>query len=217
MGGRGRGRGGGPGTTIRAVAQALGIARNDMAVYAQQRTVEDPPDYPTVQRALIPLELSNELQYISELKLELINRFQESPFYLDNVQVKDIRRYTDKYNEVQRERLEPDFSRLPEELCWRHEKVQTPKAKKRRIEDATEVIQQKLMRLEQAEQQDGVNEEEIEDEEDSEKSEAEAPGSNVPSDDDFGEEDNDYCANYFDNGEGYGDAGSDDNMDGEEY
>uniref|UniRef100_A0A0K0D089 AAA_9 domain-containing protein n=1 Tax=Angiostrongylus cantonensis TaxID=6313 RepID=A0A0K0D089_ANGCA len=61
----------------------------------------------TIQRALIPLELSNELQYMSELKLELVNRFQESPFFLDNIQVKDIRRYTDKYNEIQRERLEP--------------------------------------------------------------------------------------------------------------
>ncbi|KHJ98700.1 hypothetical protein OESDEN_01320 [Oesophagostomum dentatum] len=70
------------------------------------------------------------------------------------------------------------------------------------------------MKLEQAEQQN-ENEEEVEDEEGSEKSE-EPPGSNVPSEDDF-EEDNDYCATYFDNGEGYGDAGSDDNMDGEEY
>ncbi|VDM70810.1 unnamed protein product, partial [Strongylus vulgaris] len=180
MGGRGRGRGGGPGTTIRAVAQALGIARNDMAIYANQRTVEDPPDYPVCHQ------------------LDIIIKFQESPFYLDNVQIKDIRRYTDKYNEVQRERLEPDFARLPEELCWRNEKARVPSAKKRKMEDTTEVIQQKLMRLEQAEQQDGVNEEEIEDEEGSEKSEAEAPGSNVPSDDDFGEEDNDYCANYFD-------------------
>ncbi|KAK6729014.1 hypothetical protein RB195_006208 [Necator americanus] len=215
MGGRGRGRGSGPGTTVRAVAQALGIARNDMASFTNQRTVEDPPDYPTVQRALIPLELSNELQYISELKLELINRFQESPFYLDNVQVKDIRRYTDKYNEVHRERLEPDFTRLPEELCWRREKATLSSAKRRRIEDTIEIIQQKLVNLERAEQQD-ENEEEVEDEEGSENSE-EAPGSNVPSDEDFGEEDNDYCATYFDNGEGYGDVGSDDNMDGEEY
>ncbi|EYC19683.1 hypothetical protein Y032_0023g664 [Ancylostoma ceylanicum] len=215
MGGRGRGRGSGPGTTVRAVAQALGIARNDMATYTNQRTVEDPPDYPIVQRALIPLELSNELQYLSELKLELINRFQESPFYLDNVQVKDIRRYTDKYNEVHREVLEPDFSRLPDELCWRNKKDQPSSAKRRKVEDTTEIIQQRLKTLEQAEQQN-ENEEEVEDEEGSEKSE-EAPGSNVPSDEDFGEEDNDYCTTYFDNGEGYGDVGSDDNMDGEEY
>ncbi|EPB67291.1 hypothetical protein ANCCEY_13619 [Ancylostoma ceylanicum] len=223
MGGRGRGRGSGPGTTVRAVAQALGIARNDMATYTNQRTVEDPPDYP----------------YLSELKLELINRFQESPFYLDNVQVKDIRRYTDKYNEVHREVLEPavkaseinladlandfkltmlshsDFSRLPDELCWRNKKDQPSSAKRRKVEDTTEIIQQRLKTLEQAEQQN-ENEEEVEDEEGSEKSE-EAPGSNVPSDEDFGEEDNDYCTTYFDNGEGYGDVGSDDNMDGEEY
>nr|CDJ84592.1 Protein Y47G6A.9 [Haemonchus contortus] len=216
MGGRGRGRGAGPGTTVRAVAHALGIARQDMAAYTAQRTIEDPPDYPTVQRALIPLELTNELQYISELKLELINRFQESPFFLDNVQVRDIRRYTDKYNEIHREKLEPDFSRLPEELCWRRERVEAPVAKKRKmIDESTEVVQQKLMRLEQAEQNEDIVEE-VEDEDEGSEDSREQPGSAVQSEDDL-EEENDYCANYFDNGEGYGDLGSDDNMDGDEY
>lgn len=218
MGGRGRGRGSGPGTTARAVAQALGIARHDMATYANQRTIEDPPDYPVVQRALIPLDLTNELQYISDLKIELINRFQESPFFLDNVQVRDIRRYTDKYNEIQRERLEPDFSRLPDELCWRHERAEPSATKKRKVvEDTTEAVQQKLLRLEQAEQGEQNTEEVEEDDEDASEASEEARGSVAASDDDFAEEDNDYCANYFDNGEGYGDLGSDDNIDGEEF
>ncbi|VDM60956.1 unnamed protein product [Angiostrongylus costaricensis] len=104
MGGRSRGKVLGPGVAVRAIANALGIERNDIVAYMKQRVIVDPPDYP---RALIPLELSNELQYMSELKLELVNRFQESPFFLDNIQVRDIRRYTDKYNEIQRERLEP--------------------------------------------------------------------------------------------------------------
>lgn len=50
----------------------------------------------------------------------------------------------------------------------------------------------------------------------SEKSAAEEE-ENPLSDDDNAEEDNDYISNYFDNGEGYGDGGSDDNMDGDEY
>ncbi|KAK6043780.1 hypothetical protein COOONC_18715 [Cooperia oncophora] len=114
-------------------------------------------------------------------------------------------------------RLEPDFLRLPEELCWRHERVEASAAKKRKvIDDSAEAVQQKLLRLEQAEQGED-NVEEVEDEEDGSEGSQEHPGSAVASDDDFGEEDNDYCANYFDNGEGYGDLGSDDNMDGEEY
>ncbi|KAJ1355472.1 hypothetical protein KIN20_012900 [Parelaphostrongylus tenuis] len=216
MRGRGRGKISGPGVTVRAIANALGIPRNDIAAYANQRVIVDPPDYPTVQRALVPLELSNELQYMSELKLELVNRFQESPFFLDNVQVKDIRRYTDKYNEIQRERLEPDFSRIPEELCWRHERVQSSVAKKKKMDvDTTEAIAQKLMKLEQAEKQGDITDE-VEEENGSEDSE-EAPGSNLMSDEDYAEEDNDYCETYFDNGEGYGDVGSDDNLDGEEF
>lgn len=35
----------------------------------------------------------------------------------------------------------------------------------------------------------------------------------VPSDDDYQEEDNDYIQSYFDNGENYGEVGSDDNLD----
>ncbi|VDL76753.1 unnamed protein product [Nippostrongylus brasiliensis] len=216
MGGRGRGRGSGPGTTARAVAQALGIARHDMASYANQRTIEDPPDYPVVQRALIPLDLTNELQYVSDLKIELINRFQESPFFLDNVQVRDIRRYTDKYNEIHREKLDPDFSRLPEELCWRQERGAASDAKRRKLGTDTVDVQQKLLRLEQVEQTEENNEENEEEEENGSENSEEAPGSAVVSEDDL-EEDNDYCANYFDNGEGYGDLGSDDNMDGEEF
>lgn len=56
-----------------------------------------------------------------------------------------------------------------------------------------------------------------EDDEDASEASEEARGSVAASDDDFAEEDNDYCANYFDNGEGYGDLGSDDNIDGEEF
>ncbi|KJH53540.1 XPG protein [Dictyocaulus viviparus] len=205
MGGRGRGKKTSTGTAAHAIAHALGINKNEIIAYANQRTIEDPADFPVVHRALIPLELSNELQYISELKLELVNRFNESPFFLDNIQVRDIRRYTDKYNEIQREKLDLDFSLLPEELCWRSEQVVNPPTKKSKVDcESSEVIQQKLMRLEQAEKQDdSVNE--VEDESGSDDSE-EPQGSVCASDDDF-EEDNDYCATYFDNGEGYGDLG----------
>lgn len=55
----------------------------------------------------------------------------------------------------------PDFSRLPDELCWRRKKDQPSQAKRRKIEDTTEIIQQRLKTLEQAEQQN-ENEEEVE-------------------------------------------------------
>uniref|UniRef100_A0A1I7X0I4 XPGN domain-containing protein n=1 Tax=Heterorhabditis bacteriophora TaxID=37862 RepID=A0A1I7X0I4_HETBA len=121
----GRGRGGGTGSTVRAVANALGIARHEMATYSQHKPFEAPALYPIVQRALIPLELSNELQYIAELKLEMVNRFNESPYYLDHKETLDIRRYTDKYNQVHREKLHPD--------------------------SASDVLKEKLSQLEEAE------------------------------------------------------------------
>ncbi|VDM60955.1 unnamed protein product [Angiostrongylus costaricensis] len=110
--------------------------------------------------------------------------------------------------------LTNDFSRLPMELCWRHERTECSMLKKRKVNcDTTEIIEQKLMKLEQAEKRDDITDEDEDGSEDSE----EAPGSNLMSDEDFAEEDNDYCDTYFDNGEGYGDVGSDDNLGGEDY
>ncbi|CAI4231617.1 unnamed protein product [Auanema sp. JU1783] len=209
----GRGRGGGAGTTVRAVANALGIARHEMASYQQSRVVE-PPLYPVLNRPLIPLSIKDEQSYMSDVKFELVNRFHESEFFLDHKKKKDIRRYMDKYNQLDREKMQPDFTRLPDELAWQRDKGQ-PKAKKRKTDGlSNEELNLRLKRLEDNET-DVDKDDDVEDEEEgSEKSDKEDP--EVLSEDGYAEEDNDYISNYFDNGEGYGEGGSDDNLDGDD-
>ncbi|VIO96695.1 Uncharacterized protein BM_BM6618 [Brugia malayi] len=200
---------GGASSGLRAVANALGIARHEMSAYTKV----------SVSQIVLPLEKTDELQYMAELRQELLTRFHESSFHFD-VEERDseFRRYTDKYRETEKEELRPDWSRLPEELCWK-KKTDEQVKKKRRITDkgADEVVE-KLSKLEENEKlgcleietQETIdeNDEESEKEEQNNENEQEAL-----SDDDYQEEDNDYIHSYFDNGENYGDIGSDDNLD----
>nr|CTP81960.1 Bm6618 [Brugia malayi] len=209
---------GGASSGLRAVANALGIARHEMSAYTKV-VMESQPIYPSVSQIVLPLEKTDELQYMAELRQELLTRFHESSFHFD-VEERDseFRRYTDKYRETEKEELRPDWSRLPEELCWK-KKTDEQVKKKRRITDkgADEVVE-KLSKLEENEKlgcleietQETIdeNDEESEKEEQNNENEQEAL-----SDDDYQEEDNDYIHSYFDNGENYGDIGSDDNLD----
>jgi hypothetical protein len=61
-----------------------------------------------LMRRPLPLGESDELKYMAELREELIGRFHESPFYLQSKSTgDDIRRYTDKYRIVAKERWNP--------------------------------------------------------------------------------------------------------------
>ncbi|CAB3408029.1 unnamed protein product [Caenorhabditis bovis] len=223
MGGRGRG-GGAAGTTMRNVANALGIARHEMSRMAQQQQkLEPPPLYPKVQRDPIPLEMTSDMVYVSRLKMELDQRLRDSPYFIEAEKKNDVKRYLDKYSIVKREKLELDMSCMPAELSWRRNpmKKSEPSAKRRKIDNSDDtVIREKLTKLEEKEGQineDDDEEKRNDDDDDGSEKSAVDDAENALSDDDYQEEDNDYISNYFDNGEGYGDAGSDDNMDGDEY
>lgn len=57
---------------------------------------------------VLPLEKTDELQYMAELRQELLTRFHESSFYFDvKEQNSEFRRYTDKYRETEKEELRP--------------------------------------------------------------------------------------------------------------
>ncbi|MFH4982117.1 hypothetical protein AB6A40_008826 [Gnathostoma spinigerum] len=207
------------GSGVRAVANALGIARHEMNAFTKIIT-EAPQLYPAVTKTILPLSNSDELQYMAELRQEVLNRFRESAFYLEQPEViGDIRRYTDKYRSIEKEKFEPDWSRLPSELYWRPSKQpkETAKKRKRTYADGNANVEEKLAELEKKENKGVTENEDHEDEEEEEDSEREERNENDDqeplSDDDYLEEDNDYIHNYFDNGEDYGDAGSDDNLD----
>ncbi|CAD6186321.1 unnamed protein product [Caenorhabditis auriculariae] len=221
MGGRGRG-GGGAGNAVRSVASALGIPRHEMGQYGHLKSVEPPPLYPNLQRGPLPFDMTADLIYVSNLRVELEQRFRESPYYLEKEEPRDIKRYTDKYSVVKRGKLQIDMSRLPVELAWRREtKVEKPAAKRRKedVESVDDVIDKKLRKLEELEKRekhaenDEDGDEKEEEDEKSEKSDTEEQ--ETLSEEDYAEEDNDYISNYFDNGEG--DVGSDDNLGEDDY
>uniref|UniRef100_A0A0R3RIR9 DNA-directed RNA polymerase III subunit n=1 Tax=Elaeophora elaphi TaxID=1147741 RepID=A0A0R3RIR9_9BILA len=210
---------GGASSGLRAVANALGIARHEMSSYTKV-ILESQPTYPPVSQMVLPLEITDELLYMAELRQELLSRFHESSFYFDiKERNSEFRRYTDKYREIEREELRPDWSRLPDELCWK-KKVGEPIKKKRKVMDkGTDEVVEKLSKLEENEKlgspeietQETIDENDEESEKEGQNNENEEQ--EILSDDDYQEEDNDYIHSYFDNGENYGDVGSDDNLD----
>ncbi|VDK86157.1 unnamed protein product [Litomosoides sigmodontis] len=217
-GGRLGGRGGAS-SGLRAVANALGIARHEMGSYTKV-VLESQPTYPPVSQMVSPLEKTDELQYMAELRQELLTRFHESSFYLDvKERCSEFRRYTDRYSEVEKEDLQPDWSRLPNELCWKKNVGEPIKKKRKVVDKGTDEVVEKLSRLEESEKlgspeietQEAVDENDEESEKEEQNNENEEQ--EALSDDDYQEEDNDYIHSYFDNGENYGDVGSDDNLD----
>ncbi|CAI2304507.1 unnamed protein product [Caenorhabditis sp. 36 PRJEB53466] len=218
----GKGRGGGSSNTMRSVANALGIARYDMAKMLSQQKVEPPELYPKVQRNPVSLEMTTDMLYVSRLKVELDQRMRDSQFFIEAENGDELKRYVDKFSTIKREKLEIDMSQMPSELVWRRatKSLKDPAAKRRKIMKEDPSVTEKLEKLAEKEGQNNEDEEEEKPDEDNETGSEKSAGEeeeNPLSDDDNQEEDNDYISNYFDNGEGYGDGGSDDNMDGDEF
>ncbi|GMR53259.1 hypothetical protein PMAYCL1PPCAC_23454, partial [Pristionchus mayeri] len=214
--GRGGGRGGGAPSASRQLMGALGIQQHEMAAFMRHRASEMPMKFPQIQRSLLPLEITTDRMYMADVKAELRARFTESSFNMDeDVEKVDIKRYTDKYKRIEKERFVPDVERVPEELIDKKDLKAAKKdgKKKRKMEEGDEeMIKKKLLRLEENEKS---GDEEGEDSSSDEDSEKEETAGGAVSEDDM-EEDNDYIHAYFDNGEGYND-GSDDNLGDEDY
>ena len=65
----------------------------------------------SVSQSTLPVERTDELQYMAELRQELLTRFHESSFYMEAVGRNcDVRRYTDKYRALDKEKLIPGKS-----------------------------------------------------------------------------------------------------------
>ena len=90
-----------------------------------------------------------------------------------------------------------DFSRLPDEICWVKDKQENNKVKRKKL-DESEIIRERLNRLEENEKGE-LEENDEETSKTSEKSEHSDVESLSEND---AEEDNDYTSAYFDNGEG---------------
>ncbi|EDW94727.1 DNA-directed RNA polymerase III subunit RPC7-like [Drosophila yakuba] len=203
----GRGRGGKTGTLTAEQMAMLGCTK-DMPVQTAP-----PPTFPPVLNRPTALETTATQNYQLLWKEDFLNRMRDSPYYIvsasqdtKNLVHKDWR---EKAMERMKLKAHPDFNykAMPQELNISSRKRRgadaKPKllAKKTNIEDRLKVLEQKELKSGGGEQDEAKQESDSEQEE-------EDPEAAL---DDEMDEDNDYGATYFDNGEAFNDE--DDNLD----
>ncbi|XP_017059035.1 DNA-directed RNA polymerase III subunit RPC7 [Drosophila ficusphila] len=205
----GRGRGGKTGTLTAEQMAMLGCTK-DLPVQTAP-----PPTFPPILNRPTTLETTATQNYQLLWKEDFLNRMRDSPYYIisasqesKNVEHKDWR---EKAMERMKLKAQPEFNykAMPQELNISSRKRRgadaRPKllAKKTNIEDRLKVLEQKELKSGGGEQDEIKQESDSEQEEEQEDPEAAL--------DDEMDEDNDYGATYFDNGEAFNDE--DDNLD----
>ncbi|KAL7076511.1 hypothetical protein ACQ4LE_004538 [Meloidogyne hapla] len=195
---------------VRAIANVLGISRQDVSQYNSQQVRNEPlPLYPPLDKTPLPLEETKELAFMVDTKQEFLNRFRDSPFYSKKTGKRDVRRYTDKYRLMDKETFEPHWNRLPSELNWKTKsKANILAAKKARIDE--NALLEKLGQREGHPGEKEVENEEIKEKEDEEETQTLKPTNEDDEEVEYSDEDylaedaNDYIETYFDGGEDYG-------------
>lgn len=211
MAGRGRGRGRGQ---LSFNMEAVGIGKGENL---PPSTLQPTPLFPPMEHKPIPLQTSEEAEYMLALKQELRGAMKSLPFYIrPAAPKKDVERYSDKYQSSEPTdntiEWDPDWKRLPRELRIRvrkplKEKAPTvPRPSKQTHVDKEEIIR----KLETLEKKEEVSSDE-EGEKRKKQDEEEQEGEEEYDEEEF-EEETDYIMSYFDNGEEFG-GDSDDNMD----
>ncbi|CEF68298.1 Hypothetical protein SRAE_2000295600 [Strongyloides ratti] len=190
---------GGRGGSMAQLASALGIQRGDIGTLVNRKR-EEPKLYTTLSRTGTDIEMTNDLQFMVDMKKAVIRNFEASEFYRSESLISEMdKSYSDKYLEQEKDIFLPYLNRVPIELHPKKSKEELAAARKQAKEIQESGVEKKS-------KIQGYDDEEEEQKDDDE---------NVYSDDDYLEEDNDYATTYFDNGESY-DAGSDDNL-GDDY
>ncbi|XP_048100310.1 DNA-directed RNA polymerase III subunit RPC7 isoform X2 [Alosa alosa] len=196
-GGRGRGM-----AAFSFRVENLGITRGNMPDGRKGPN----PLYPMMEYKPVALELSQSDDYMLALKQEIRGTMRKLPCYLKaNVAKSEVEKYKDKYVRE---------SQKIEDEEW------TPVSKKKPRTLTSLEKDGLLSKLSELEKTDNVNADEEKEEEKEEKKKGEddaEDGEEIEGeeyDDEDLEEENDYIASYFEDGDDFG-AGSDDNMDGE--
>ncbi|XP_017004293.3 DNA-directed RNA polymerase III subunit RPC7-like [Drosophila takahashii] len=205
----GRGRGGKTGTLTAEQMAMLGCTK-DMPVQTAP-----PPTFPPVLNRPTTLETTATQNYQLLWKEDFLNRMRDSPYYIVSASQETPNREHKDWREKAMERMklkaQPEFNykAMPQELNISSRKRRAadarPKllAKKTNIEDRLKVLEQKELKSGGGEQDEVKQESDSEQEEEQDDPEAAM--------DDEMDEDNDYGATYFDNGEAFNDE--DDNLD----
>ncbi|XP_067884937.1 DNA-directed RNA polymerase III subunit RPC7 isoform X2 [Heterodontus francisci] len=197
-GGRGRGRG-----QFTFNIEAIGFSRGE----ALPDTGCQPlPLFPPTEFKPVPLNTGEDVSYILALKQELRGACKKLPYYIDGVIAKK------------------DWRRLPTELKPRIKKLKKTKAstkvslvsKMKKPKAVVNKSNEDVVRtLEVLEKKDTENKSDEETEEKEKESEEEDEAVDGEYNDEDCEEENDYIASYFEDGDDYG--VSDDNMDEATY
>ncbi|XP_016964987.1 DNA-directed RNA polymerase III subunit RPC7 [Drosophila biarmipes] len=205
----GRGRGGKTGTLTAEQMAMLGCTK-DLPVQTAP-----PPTFPPVLNRPTTLETTATQNYQLLWKEDFLNRMRDSPYYIVSASQESQKLENKDWREKAMTRLklktQPEFNykAMPQELNISGRKRRAadarPKllAKKTNIEDRLKVLEQKELKSGGGEQDEVKQESDSEQEEDADDPEAAM--------DDEMDEDNDYGATYFDNGEAFNDE--DDNLD----
>uniref|UniRef100_A0AC35UBI5 DNA-directed RNA polymerase III subunit n=1 Tax=Rhabditophanes sp. KR3021 TaxID=114890 RepID=A0AC35UBI5_9BILA len=199
---------GGRGGSMAQLASALGIQRQDIGSIVNQKR-EDPKLYPLLSRTGTAIEMNADLQYMVDMKKAMIKNFENSEFYRNESLISETdKSYSDKYLIKEKDIFVPHLKRVPLELHGRKTKEEILAARRKKLDyelgDRLDVLESK-----EANGDVQIKRRKIDlDDDDEPKEDDEA----ILSDDDYLEEDNDYATTYFDNGENYGDGGSDDNL-----
>ncbi|XP_059500739.1 DNA-directed RNA polymerase III subunit RPC7 isoform X2 [Stegostoma tigrinum] len=218
MSGTGRGRGKAQFTFN---IEAIGFSRGETL---PETACQPLPLFPPTEFKPVPLNTGEDVNYMLALKQELRGACKKLPYYIDHVNTKkDVERYANKYQERNcNEDWIPDWRRLPRELkpkTKRIKKTKTvptvskPKEPQTVISKSNEEIIQTLEVLEKKDSEHKSDEETEEKEKD--KGDEEDEVAEEEYDEEECEEENDYIASYFDDGDDY--EASDDNMDEATY
>ncbi|XP_051963282.1 DNA-directed RNA polymerase III subunit RPC7 isoform X2 [Xyrauchen texanus] len=183
--------------------EALGITRGSMP----ESQKGPKPLFPQIEYKPGPLKAGEDEDYMRALKQEMRGRMKDLPFNIKPHSGKgDVERYKEKYaKEIKK--IEDDD--------WTPGITDSKESKKISSKDKEDVLS-KLNELEKkgdakSDEEDEAKGEKKADEEEEEEQEIEGDH-----DDEELEEENDYIASYFEDGDDFG-AGSDDNMDEATY
>ena len=197
-------------------AEQLGFNKGDAL---PPPVLQPPSKYPLLDYKPQSFTITDEVNYLLELKKDFAEFLRESPYNVHPIVTKkDIDRYSDRYQDMTTDKtsydVRYDWSMIPGEL--------KPASKKRKAQDSKNVVNKKKkdvdieLKLQELEKKETNQQSDVEESDKNEgESEEKDADEHVEDEEEVVDEEmddgTDYVNNYFDNGEGYDDE--DDNLD----
>ncbi|XP_012060892.1 PREDICTED: DNA-directed RNA polymerase III subunit RPC7-like [Atta cephalotes] len=206
MAGRGRGK-----SAMSFSMEQLGISKGETL---STPVLQPSLSYPPLDHKPPPIQITNEMEYLVELKRHFTEYMRESPYYVKAAIInEDIERYSDAFkedftdNDESKYEAYHDWSLMPEEL--RALKKRKPWQKGNKKKKDMDIVK-KLSELEKKENMQHPAEEEDKEGNEEENDEEKEDGVKEEEEDEM-DDGTDYANEYFENGDNY--YSEDDNND----